>query len=276
MFTVLLCINTAIIGQLMAAFVMPILALLFYLVDVAIRNRLFRRQFSIKYVMVLTAMVALVFGVAKAAGVDVIMIVGTFIGFLGVVLVYVVGAAPTVGFVTFCRATVASAFLMRQECGQSVFGGRSLARRRKAIAGFVGWIAALAASWKIAIDIMMIEYAKLPTTSPNCYVSSAAANGHPCLVGAFHLEAEELVVINPQMQRLKFLEFVLAASLPSLHQRIRRGYNRVGPSLARLCQTNQWFSDLTFVALKPLEWIALLLARWIGVSKSRIDRIYCR
>ena len=109
-------------------------------------------------------------------------------------------------------------------------------------------------------------------------VSSAAANGHPKLVGSFELAPTQIGKvtgkINKQMQRLKFLEFVLATSLPSIHRVIRRFYNRFGPGVAHVCQANIWISDLTFLFLKPLEWIAIGIQVSLGVSSRSIEHIY--
>ena len=76
------------------------------------------------------------------------------------------------------------------------------------------------------------------------------------------------------MQRLKFLELALATSLPSIHRLIRRFYNRFGPGVALVCQSNVWISDLTFLFLKPLEWIAIRIQVSLGVSSRSIEHIY--
>ena len=81
---------------------------------------------------------------------------------------------------------------------------------------------------------------------------------------------------NPQMRRLKFLEIALLAASPRLHLRVRQSYDRCAPRLARLCRRSIWLSDLTHVALKPIEWLAEFV-RWLGgIPKSHIDELYRR
>ncbi|MEZ6109626.1 MAG: hypothetical protein R3C99_01030 [Pirellulaceae bacterium] len=41
----------------------------------------------------------------------------------------------------------------------------------KTIAAIISLAAAWIAGWKVAVDLMLVEYSKLPTTDPNCYVS---------------------------------------------------------------------------------------------------------
>ena len=283
-FTILLIITTAIFGQIMALFVAPCLALLVYLLGLSIEKRLFRGQFSIKYLLVLTTVIALVFALWTALGLDALSVLSGLFGYLAVGFLFVIGGASTLGLITFCRVSVASAYLIQQKGRQPSFSS-------KLISACVAWLAGFAVTWKFAIDVMMWEYAKLPTTDPNCYVSSAAANGHPGFVGSFEVSRlnstdsssdwnrcldENVATINRQMQRLKFLEFAFAAILPSLHRVVRSFYNNVGPRLAKSCQASIWFSDLTYVLLKPLEWTAVLIRTITGVSQQSVDRIYRR
>jgi hypothetical protein len=138
---------------------------------------------------------------------------------------------------------------------------------------WIGWPLAWLASWKFALDIMLIEYQKLPTTSPRCYVSAAASQGHRCLVGE-NLKIAGTHVVTLQMQRLKFLEFALAAAAPAIHCSVRRWYNCFGPPLARFCSGNVWFCDLTYVMLLPLELVARAIQRLGSIGEVQIQNIY--
>ena len=271
-FTLLLMVTTAYIAQLMAIIVAPILALLVYLIGLAIKKKLIRKRFSIAYLIGSTTVLAVILAVLSASGKHAIEIVGGIGGTFVAAYVLVVGSASTLGFVTFCRATVASSAIYRSQRNEST------EKHKWLIAGFILWLGGYLLSWKFAIDLMMVEYAKLPTSQPNCFVSSAAANGHQSLVGSFAVNssrANERTNINRQMQRLKFLEFALAAGLPRTHRVTRAIYNRLGPLLADICRSNVWFSDATFLALKPIEWLAIGLRYLAGVSKEQVAKIYC-
>ena len=271
-FTLLLMVTTGFAAQIMAIIVAPILALLFYLIGLAIKKKLIRKRFSIAYLIGSTTVLAVILAVLSASGIHAMQIAGSIGGTFGFISLFIVGSASTLGFVTFCRATVASAAIYRSQRNTST------EKRSWLIAGFILWLVGYLLSWKFAIDLMMVEYAKLPTSQPNCFVSSAAANGHQSLVGPFAVNssrANESTNINRQMQRLKFFEFAFAAGLPHTHRIARAIYNRLGPWLADICRSNVWFSDATFLALKPIEWVAIVLRHLAGVSKERVAKIYC-
>ena len=176
------------------------------------------------------------------------------------VLFWIAVAAPTLNFITYLRV------------GIIAWAFESDASFQKHRTGVVGvWIASWFYSWKVAVDIMLIEYSKLPTTNPNCYVSSAAANGHRRLVGT---ETSGAGVVNRQMQHLKFIEFAVAAAFPKTHRRVRDLYDQVGPVLAGVCGKNVWFADVTYLALKPIEYLACLVQLSAGVPSNTIRSIY--
>lgn len=178
----------------------------------------------------------------------------------------VIAAAPTLNAVTYVRVSVIATSRAAQSLGktQKLFAGRG-------IAIIVAWCLSWVVSWKLAIDVMLLEYSKLPMTDPNCYVSSAAASGHRRFVGA---ECSGNGIVNRQMQRLKFLEFALATAFPRCHKFVRLIYNSIGPKLACYCALNVWFADVTFWALKPIEWAAVCVRVVSGVSPKRVEEIY--
>lgn len=269
-FSILLSFTAGPLGQIMALFVGPLLALIVFLIGLAIRKKLVARRFTIKYLIGLTTLIAVPLALIRAAGVTSTSIVQGIYVYFFLGLLFIIGSATTLGFITFCRACFASFFIVKQN-------GRPTELIPQVLVWFA-WLGAYGFTWKTALDLMMVEYSKLPKTDPNCFVSSAAANGHPKLVGSFELAPTQIGKvtgkINKQMQRLKFLEFALATSLPSIHRVIRRFYNRFGPGVAHVCQANIWISDLTFLFLKPLEWIAIGIQVSLGVSSRSIEHIY--
>ena len=269
-FTVLLMFASGPLGQIMALFVGPLLALFVFLIDLANRKKLIARRFTIRYLIVLTTLVAVPLALIRASGVTPTSTWQGVLAYFCIGLLFIIGSASTLGLITFCRVFAASFFISKQK-------GRPTGLIPQ-ILGWFTWLGAYGFTWKAALDLMMIEYSKLPKTDPNCFVSSAAANGHPTLVGSFELDPTQTGKVtgkvNRQMQRLKFLEFALATSLPSIHRLIRRFYNRFGPGVALVCQSNVWISDLTFLFLKPLEWIAIGIQVSLRVSSRSIEHIY--
>ena len=276
-FTILLMITTGVIPLIFALTVAPILALVFYLIDLAIRKKLIRVQFSIVYLIVATTVMAVALALLTAWEITAVEIAGGIEGTFHAWLLSIAGSASTLGFITFCRATRASAVLCQIEESANN-NSESIGKRSGVVAAIMLWMGGYLLSWKFAVDLMLVEYAKLPTTQPDCFVSSAAANGHQSFVGSFVLNSSlenEGARINRQMQRLKFFEFAFAAGMPHTHHLTRAIYNRVGPTLAGICRSNVWFSDAAFLVLKPVEWLAIGLSCLAGVSKERVAKIYC-
>lgn len=235
------------------------LALLTFFVEQFFRK--FRR-FSILHLMVLTAVVAGVVVIFQRLGWQRIL--------LGGGLIFLV-AAPTLNFISYLRVAASTLKHFR----------KSIYERKLLHVPFgLGWIVAYVINWKLSIDLMLVEYRGLPITDPNCFVSSAAANGHSWLVNAHSNESGETdqkpSLVNLQMQRLKFLEFTLKAVFPRVHAPIRKAYNQFGPILASCCKQNKLTADMTFLMLKPIEWTAIALRVLFGVSRMQIRQIYFR
>jgi hypothetical protein len=152
---------------------------------------------------------------------------------------------------------------------------------RKLLVLTFGWLLGFGASWKFSLDAMMAEYSKLPTAPPSCYISSAAACGHPRFVGVTQFsklnrvsDCRAAFPLNAQMCRLKFLEFALAAFSPNLHRLVRRAYDVIGPRAAAVCRRNVWFADASYMALKPVEFAAYLVQVSSRVSSRQVCRLY--
>lgn len=218
------------------------------------------RRFTILHLLILTTISAVSISLATVVGWDSVA-EWAFAPFFAVL-----PAAPTLNALTYVWAALIVARRSMaygwEGIGWTVAGWSSLA---------VAWIA----TWKLALEVMLFEYARLPTTDPNCYVSSAAAHGHRRFVRAEQAPGSGRDrIVNDQMRRLKFLELALLAANPPLHHRVRRFYDRLGPPLAKLCGRNPWFSDLTYLGLKPLEGVAELLRFSASIPAFRIRAVY--
>jgi hypothetical protein len=104
-------------------------------------------------------------------------------------------------------------------------------------------------------------YAALPPQPPpDCYIATAAAQGHPRVVGSRLVRWADgkSMQVNGQLQVLKFAELALLAVKPHWHTALRKMYDVVGKSLARRIR-NPFLADIAYLLLKPSEW----LARWL-------------
>ncbi|MBI3173633.1 MAG: hypothetical protein HYZ25_07940 [Chloroflexi bacterium] len=130
--------------------------------------------------------------------------------------------------------------------------------------GVLAWLSGFAASWSLAILRMLQLYSELPTQPPDCYIATAAANGHPRFVGSHEvtLTSGAHLQVNAQLQRLKCAELALKAVAPHLHGLLRATYDALGRPLARR-MTNPFVADTAYLLLKPFEWISIFVLRWI-------------
>ena len=130
--------------------------------------------------------------------------------------------------------------------------------------GVLAWLGGFAASWSLAILRMLQLYSELPTQPPDCYIATAAANGHPRFVGSHEvtLTSGARLRVNAQLRRLKCAELALKAVTPRLHGLLRATYDALGRPLARR-MTNPFVADTAYLLLKPFEWISIFVLRWI-------------
>lgn len=108
-----------------------------------------------------------------------------------------------------------------------------------------GYAAALVYSIRRTVEV----YDTLPTTA--CYVATAAASGHPRIVGS------QLVgnfPVNDQLRLFKLFEIVARELHPDFHVRLRRIYDWLGPRLASVIRRQQLLADVAYFGLKPFEW----------------------
>lgn len=258
MFSCLLAYITLFIGPIAALITIGATALLTWLAPMIVKKA---KRFSILGLLVTTTAVAILLVIA----INVPEFGGWLIGIPFIGYFCAIASAPFVAFLSFFRASVAAAYL------NSMLGDQQQ-RKLTSIGVIVVWIGTFFMNWKLAIDLMMEEYSKLPLQDPsNCFVCSAAAHGHRRFVAA---QLQSGILVNRQMQRLKLLEFALQFLLPNCHRWIRIVYNRIGPPIAKLCRVNHWTADAVYVGLKPVEYAAIGLQKYLGVTNDKLDQVY--
>jgi hypothetical protein len=131
--------------------------------------------------------------------------------------------------------------------------------------GLLAWLGGFAATWSLSIMRTLQLYSQLPTQPPDCYIATAAANGHPRLVGSREvtLPSGARMRVNAQLQRLKCAELALKAVSPRLHGVLRKLYDTLGRPIARRMK-NPFVADAAYLLLKPFELISIFVLRWIA------------
>ena len=206
------------------------------------------RRFSIRYLLIITTVAAIAIAWIKS--------MGGLVSFAQATLaIPVVGAiaSPVLSTITMSRAA-----LHAIEMGQSRWIERAVAAVWEVILGWGVWIVGMVVAWRIAVEIMLNEYAKLPVTRPGCYVASAAAHGHPAWVKSQWVDGISMPV-NDQLRRLKFLEIAIKAASPKLHRHARTVYDYIGPKMAALCHRSRWLSDAAYLLLRVPEAFAVTI-----------------
>ena len=92
---------------------------------------------------------------------------------------------------------------------------------------------------------------------PDCYIATAAAQGHPKIVdtGTVVRADGSSLRVNQQLQILKCAELALLAISPRLHKLLREIYDVLGRSLAQRIRT-PFVADMAYLLLKPFVWVA--------------------
>lgn len=212
----------------------------------------------------LRQLLALITGCAVVASLARFMQPFDLIPFLALCSLVLLGAGPTWNAVAYFLVAI-HVSCRRRDPAQTL---------KWSLKSFACWTALLGtwmATWKHATETLLAEYAALPTRDPNCFVSSAAARGHPRLVGR---TPGGTPVATPQMCRLKLLELALLAAAPKTHGLARAAYNRIGPPIAARVRHNVWLADLAYLSLKPAEWSATGIQWVLRIDESVVQRIY--
>jgi hypothetical protein len=128
--------------------------------------------------------------------------------------------------------------------------------------GIVVWLAAYISALRFNILKMYELYAALPTTPPDCYIATAAAQGHPHIVRSkpVHLKNENIIRVNSQLQHFKSVEIALMSVSPKSHHLIRKTYDVVGKKLAVYIK-NPLLADVAFLILLPIEWVSFFVLK---------------
>ena len=93
------------------------------------------------------------------------------------------------------------------------------------------------------------------------YLCTAAAGGHrkvvkPLRMGERHGHP---VIVNRQLLIANAFENVLEEKTPKFHKAVRAFYDKYGFPVADLIRTNKIACDITYIIMKPLEWIFLIV-----------------
>jgi len=141
-------------------------------------------------------------------------------------------------------------------------GWRTIQTIRSSKLGLWPYIYAMLGSipfWVYSVIWSKNEYNKLPETAPDCFIVTAATQGHPAIVGSFTPPDNQVLhAINQQLLTFWKFEDVWKCNYPKSHKVFRRSYNNWGYRAARLI-TNPWIADLIYILLKPIEWMVLVL-----------------
>ncbi len=135
-----------------------------------------------------------------------------------------------------------------------------------------GYIAAWSAAWALALR----EYQQLPTTSPSCYIATAAARGHRLLTGATPLPLPDgsTLPLTRQLQTFKAGELAIRAASPALHRQMRRVYDVLGPQVAARL-TSPWRADVAYLLLSPIACLTRGMLRLLAPREAQqIHRLY--
>lgn len=164
------------------------------------------------------------------------------------VFLVVLGIVASAPFWSLLIAVQASVWLLkRHEAGVTLPRGL----------GVTAWAASFIAAWRYDILKMNELYSQLPLVPPDCYIATAAANGHPNFVGSktVRLANGHSMRVNRQLQIFKCAELALLAVAPNAHKILRGMYDFIGKPLARMIR-RPLLADAAYLLLKPFEWAA--------------------
>lgn len=142
--------------------------------------------------------------------------------------------------------------------------------------GIFAWLFAYVFALRFNILKMFELYNTLPTEPPNCYIATAAANGHPNFVRSQEvtLVNGKSMRVNRQLQRLKALEIALMGVSAPSHRMMRRVYDVLGKWLAKHIQ-NPILADIAYLILVPVELFSFfVLKSIIPEIKILSERLY--
>ncbi len=181
------------------------------------------------------------------------------------VLAWIFISGPFWNLILFTQATIS--LLRRFELSQTFDIKQGF--------GALVWLSAYIAAWRFAVLKTLEIYASLPTSPPNCYIATAAANGHPGIVKSEPIAMHGSIArINPQLRYFKCAELTLKVLFPCVHRACRVVYDRIGARLAGFISC-AFVADVVYISLKPMEWFfRLMLISLIPNLVEVADQIY--
>lgn len=95
------------------------------------------------------------------------------------------------------------------------------------------------------------------------YLCTVAAKGHTSFVKPVRdgIRGGKRIVCNRQLLIANAFEELLEEYVPQIHRPIRKLYDRIGNQVDRFyfVFNNKWVCDLTYILMKPLEWLFLII-----------------
>lgn len=108
------------------------------------------------------------------------------------------------------------------------------------------------------------------------YLCTVAAGGHPKLVKPlrFGKRHGHTIIVNRQLCIANAFEELIAEKTPRFHKKLRHFYDTYGYPVAKHI-TNKWIADVTYLIMKPLEWLFLIVLYLFDMQpEERIARQY--
>lgn len=108
------------------------------------------------------------------------------------------------------------------------------------------------------------------------YLCTVAANGHEKIVKPTRMgiRGNKKIVVNRQLCIANAFEQLIEEKFPKLHKIIRKNYDKYGYPLSKHINT-KYMADLTYIVMKPLEWIFLICLYTFDVkAENRIAMQY--
>lgn len=108
------------------------------------------------------------------------------------------------------------------------------------------------------------------------YLCTVAAGGHRKLVKPLRLGKRHghTIIVNRQLCIANAFEELIAERTPRFHKRLRYFYDAYGYPVAKHI-TNKWIADITYLLMKPLEWLFLIVLYLCDRQpEKRISRQY--
>ena len=102
------------------------------------------------------------------------------------------------------------------------------------------------------------------------YLCTVAANGSPNIVKPIRYgkRGGKRIIVNRQLLVANAFESLLEDYLPKFHKVIRRNYDKYGLDLSRKINTPR-LSNLTYILMKPLEWLFLVCLYLFDVNPEK-------